>query len=366
MLKLLQHFGYFPRNVVWELTLACNLRCRHCGSRAGQARDDELPTDRGLQLCHELAELGTRRVTLGGGEPTLHHCWGMYASTLVQLGVRVTMTTNGLHWDRQLARRAQAFGLESVCFSIDGLKQTHEHMRRVPGHFEQLLRALTICRDMKIPATVITTVTRGNLGELEDLHRLLGEYGVRSWQIQLGNPTGCMEDHPELVIAPEDVLEVVPLVARMRREGKRPRIFAGDNIGYYGGCEPDLRNTKATVPFWAGCRAGCQVLGIESNGTVKGCLSLPSSLNQVDDFVEGSVADRPLAEIWNSLNAFSYNRAFKLDDLGGFCRTCDYAEICRGGCFWTSYAHTRGQRDNPYCYYRQLKLKQQRQAEEQG
>ncbi len=366
MKKLLQQIGYQPRTVVWELTLRCNLNCRHCGSRAGRARADEMPTPRALRLCHELADLGCRRLTLGGGEPTLHPDWGMLAATLVQRGVRVNMTTNGLNWSRTLAQQIQAFGLESVCFSVDGLRETHEYVRRVPGHFDQIIDAFHMCRSMGLAFSVITTINRRNLGELEALRAIFARAGVRSWQLQVGNPTGNMDDHRDLVIEPEDLLEVVPLVARMRRETKRPRIYVGDNVGYYGGLEQDLREQKALVPFWSGCRAGCQVLGIESNGNIKGCLSLPSSLNHVDDFVEGNVAERPLAEVWNKPGAFAYNREFERDDLGGFCRTCEYAEICRGGCFWTSYAHTRGQRDNPYCYHRQVIERDRRAAEAQA
>ena len=33
-----------PVFVVWELTLGCNLKCLHCGSRAGQRRAGELDT----------------------------------------------------------------------------------------------------------------------------------------------------------------------------------------------------------------------------------------------------------------------------------------------------------------------------------
>jgi hypothetical protein len=33
-----------PVYAVWEVTLACDLACRHCGSRAGRARPDELTT----------------------------------------------------------------------------------------------------------------------------------------------------------------------------------------------------------------------------------------------------------------------------------------------------------------------------------
>lgn len=29
-----------PVHVVWEITLACNLKCSHCGSRAGKVRPE--------------------------------------------------------------------------------------------------------------------------------------------------------------------------------------------------------------------------------------------------------------------------------------------------------------------------------------
>jgi sulfatase maturation enzyme AslB (radical SAM superfamily) len=50
--------------------------------------------------------------------------------------------------------------------------------------------------------------------------------------------------------------------------------------------------------------------------------------------------------------------------LGGFCATCAYAEICRGGCTWTCYAEKGFVRDNPYCYWRQLHEQKAREAGE--
>ena len=41
MLAFLKRLGFRPYQVVWELTLACNMNCRHCGSRAGKPRPDE-------------------------------------------------------------------------------------------------------------------------------------------------------------------------------------------------------------------------------------------------------------------------------------------------------------------------------------
>src|ERR1700691_6045240 len=60
-----------PVYAVWEITLRCDLACRHCGSRAGRARPDELSTPEALDLVRQMAELGVKHVTLIGGEASL-------------------------------------------------------------------------------------------------------------------------------------------------------------------------------------------------------------------------------------------------------------------------------------------------------
>ena len=60
---------------VWEITLRCDLACRHCGSRAGHGRPDELTTAECLDVVRQLAELGTREVAIIGGEAYLRDDW---------------------------------------------------------------------------------------------------------------------------------------------------------------------------------------------------------------------------------------------------------------------------------------------------
>jgi len=43
---------------VWELTLACNLRCKHCGSIAGSKRPDELSLDECMRVPASWWSLG--------------------------------------------------------------------------------------------------------------------------------------------------------------------------------------------------------------------------------------------------------------------------------------------------------------------
>src|SRR5688500_6219752 len=53
-----------PIYVVWHITLRCDLACRHCGSRAGHVRGDELDAAECLDLVRQMAELDVKEVTL--------------------------------------------------------------------------------------------------------------------------------------------------------------------------------------------------------------------------------------------------------------------------------------------------------------
>lgn len=352
MLSLIQKLGYFPRTAVWELTLGCNLCCRHCGSRAGRPRDHELTEEEAFRLADELVDLGLERITLSGGEPTMSPYWVELGARLVQAGVKVNLISNGMGWSGDHARRAKDAGFESAAFSVDGFAQAHDYIRDVAGAFDHVLEAFAACRAAGLPVGVVTTVYRHNLKDLRALRGFLREQGVRSWQVQIGNPAGNMKDHPDLVIVPRDLLEIVPELAALRREAEKPDIYIGDNVGYFGPYEKDLRDTGREIDFWLGCRAGLQVIGIESDGGIKGCLSLPSELNQEDRFLEGNVRERSLTDIWCDPDAFAYNRQFTVARLSGFCGTCKYNEVCRGGCLWTSFSHSGDRYENPFCYYR--------------
>jgi len=355
MIELLERLGYVPRFCVWELTLACNLRCLHCGSYAGDRRPDELSYEECLSVADQLAALGCEKVTLGGGEPTMHPQWDELGKRLVDRGVRVNIISNGWHWTPQHVEKARAAGLTNVAFSLDGFEEAHDKVRR-EGSYRRVVDAIDLSVAAGMPTSAITHINTFNYRGLRELRAFLAEHKVSSWQLQPGNPSGTMCEHHELVIKPEDLLWLVPLIAEMCTESDKPIICAADNVGYYGKHEKALRDRGARIDFWIGCRAGCQVIGIESNGNIKGCLSLPSARHGRDLFLEGNLRDRSLAEIWTAPEAFAYNRKFRVEQLAGFCAVCRYRDICRGGCSWTAYSHTSSRFDNPYCFYRQAIL----------
>jgi radical SAM protein with 4Fe4S-binding SPASM domain len=356
MIELLQRFGYRPRFCVWELTLACDLRCKHCGSFAGTRRKDELSLEECLEVADQLAALGCEKVTLSGGEPTLHRHWHELGKRLTDQGVRVNMISNGWTWSEDRLEKARYARLQNVAFSMDGFEEAHDHVRRQDS-FARVERALETCVAGGMPVSVVTHINRLNYDQLPAFRDYLTEKSVASWQLQLGIPSGTMDEHHELVIEPGELLWLIPLIARLRTdEVERPHIFPSDNVGYFGKFEPALRDRNTQIPFWIGCRAGCQVIGIESNGNVKGCLSLPSARHGKDVFLEGNLRGESLESIWTREDAFSFNRKFSESQLAGFCGVCRYRDICRGGCAWTAYSHTANRFDNPYCFYRQAVL----------
>lgn len=333
-----------PTYVVWELTLACDLACRHCGSRAGKARAAELSLDQARDVVRQLAEMGTREVTFIGGEAYLYADWLAVVRATADAGIRCTMTTGARALDAATARAARDAGMRAMSVSIDGLAPTHDRLRAVPGSHRAAMAALGHVRAAGLETYANTQFNRLNLPEVEALAESLLDAGVQAWQVQITGPMGRAADRPDWLLQPYEMLELVPrlgaLARRFRARGSR--IVAANNLGYFGPFEAAIRG----VPF-QGCVAGLHVLGIEADGSVKGCPSLPSA-----PYVGGNLRDRPLREIWEASAPLRFARERTEDELWGRCAACYYRSVCKGGCSWT--AHTLlGRRGNmPYCYHR--------------
>ncbi|MFH2007487.1 MAG: radical SAM protein [bacterium] len=347
---------WYPRFLVWELTLACNMRCEHCGSSAGKARSDELTLDELLRVCDELGELGCERVTLLGGEPLIHPHWEKVAARILENGFRANVITNGWTLDRpELCDRIKAAELTIVGVSVDGLSESHDKLRLRPGSFDRISRGMDLLREREVPVAVPTVVTNDSLNDLEGLYGFLIEKGVKVWQLQIGNPLGRLDRNDPVIIRPERLPELFEFIMAKRGLDDGLRIDISDNVGYYGEYEDrGVRQKKpGEAPYWTGCHAGIQSMGLDSNGDVKGCQSLPST----PEYIAGNVRERPLAEIWNNPEAFPYTRQFTVELLQGYCAECRYGPLCKAGCTSAALAHSGSIGDNPMCVYRASQTK---------
>ncbi len=341
-----------PILAVWEITLACDLACRHCGSRAGRARRDELTTAECLDVVDQLADLGVFEVALIGGEAYLRDDWCQIVRRIAERGMSPIVTTGGRGLTRERAAEAAAAGLESASVSIDGIGATHDRQRGVAGSYEAALAAMDNLRAAGVGVSGNTQINRLSMPELPAILETLIERGAHSWQIQLTVAMGRAADEPDLILQPYDLLELFPALDRLADRCREADVllWPGNNVGYFGPYETKLRGTLPQGHM-ASCGAGRGGLGIESDGTVKGCPSLATA-----NWASGNVRDNRLVDIWERGGPIRYTRDRTVDDLWGFCRDCYYADVCRAGCTWTSEALLGRPGNNPMCHHRALEM----------
>jgi len=174
---------------------------------------------------------------------------------------------------------------------------------------------------------------------------------VLHWQVQIVFPGGRMKEHCLQLPLPEDLIPMARFIIREGRKFKAKKLpintFCADSMGYCSSICGEL------LPNWDGCQAGLRGIGIESDGTIKGCLSLyPEIGEEKDPFAENNIRNKSLREIWENKDGFLYNRRFDKRKVKGFCRTCKYLERCRCGCSQSAFFATGSKYENPYCLYR--------------
>ena len=59
-----------PHHMLIETTYSCPLECRHCINESGIHRTERIPSDVLIETLNKLSELGTKEITLTGGEVT--------------------------------------------------------------------------------------------------------------------------------------------------------------------------------------------------------------------------------------------------------------------------------------------------------
>lgn len=348
-----------PIYAVWELTLACDLSCRHCGSRAGSARPDELTTAEALDVVRQMAALGVKEVALIGGEVYLHEGWLDVVAEIRRTGMQSTIVTGGRGMTEERARAAASAGVQSVAVSIDGAEETHDRLRGVKGSWISAVNALRNLRVAGLQVAGNTQINRLNVRELSQVLDVLIDAGAHGWQVQLTVPVGRAADEPEVILQPYDLLELFPQLAALkaRCDAAGLKMLAGNNVGYYGPYEHALRS-YCDGKHGDACSAGKLTLGLESNGDVKGCPSLSTNA-----WVGGNVRTHSLKDIWERSTPLRHTRDRTVAELWGFCATCYYADACRAGCTWMTTSLFERPGNNPYCHHRALELRARGQRE---
>lgn len=332
---------YDLEQVVWEITWKCNAKCMHCGSDCiSVEKQNELSTAECLDIIADLKQLGTKIIYLAGGDPLCRKDFGAIAAAIKSQGMDVAFISNGLGLtDDNLAVIKVidpiAFGL-----SLDAAESyMHDYIRGRKGCFDNVISSIKKLQDMDVEVSIVSTIHKLNFSQLPKIRELLLDLGVRYWQVQYADFIGRMPANA--MITEAQFWEIAKFILDTQTNySDRINLIGADVSGYMSDFAMAIQGP------WYGCQAGMKILGIGSDGSVRGCLS-----QQFDRYIEGNVRERSLIDIWNDPEAFKYNRHFDCSMLTGYCKDCRYRFVCKGGCTVAATAK-EGCRCNPYCLYK--------------
>jgi radical SAM protein len=339
-----------PRNVYWEMTIACDLACQHCRADALPTRDPlELDGDEARALLRDIKAMGSMVILTGGDPMKRPDLFDLIEyGRSIDLPVSITPSTTPT-LTREVVRRFRELGVAAMGVSLDApTAGLHDAFRGVDGTFARSQAALAWAREFRIPVQVNTTVTTDTMPHLPALFALLRDAHappVRRWSLFLLVPVG------------RGGALGVPTAAQIEELFGWVYGIAADAPFHVGTVEaPHYRRywiqrkeaegmPAAAIAQMArrmgfGVRDGNGVIFVSHRGDVYPAGFLPHPLL-------GNVRERPLSEIYRSAPALL--RLRDMDRLTGPCGACDYRWAC-GGSRARAYAMTGdAMATDPFC-----------------
>lgn len=163
-----------PLNGTFELTPVCNMSCRMCYVRMTKAQQEAI---RPLHTAQEWLELGRIArdkgmlyLLLTGGEPFLREDFRQILSGLHQLGLIISVNTNGTLIDEQAV--AWLKKTPPVRFNITlygASNETYAHLCGNPNGFTQVTKAIRLLREAGMLVKLNCSLTPYNQQDLEDI-----------------------------------------------------------------------------------------------------------------------------------------------------------------------------------------------------
>lgn len=306
------------KQLFWECTLRCDLKCRHCGSDCKMLSEkQDMPLQDFLGVLDSVAKKCDPHkvfVIISGGEPLMRRDLEACGAAIYEKGFPWGMVTNALHLTPERYRGLLKAGMHSMTISLDGLEQDHNWMRGNEQSFQMVSQAIDMLVATKgFTFDIVTCVTRRNYEKLDEIKDFLISKGVGRWRLFTVFPVGRAASDPMMRLTDEEFRGVFDYIKRTRQEG-RIRVDYGCE-GFLGNYEGEVRNR-----FFS-CQAGVTVGSVLCDGSISACTSLRA------DYHQGNIYKDDFMDVWeNRYHPYRNREWMKKDD----CADCRYWRYCLG------------------------------------
>ena len=333
------------RSLFWECTLRCNMSCRHCGSDCKmQPAVPDMPAEDFLRVIDSITpHVDTHKtfIIITGGEALLRDDLEEVGRELYRREYPWGMVTNGYLLDERRLDSLVASGMHSITISLDGFEEQHNWIRRNTASFEKATQAIRLLAARKdLLWDVVTCVNQKNYSTLREFKDYLAELGVPGWRLFSIFPMGRAAGEPDLQLTNEQFKGMLDFIEGERLKVKGERVEQGERLkvkgerlerlkvkgegvmdvsysceGYLGEYEQRVRN------HFFYCRSGVEVASIRCDGSISGCTSVRSNMDQ------GNIYRDDFWDVWQNRFQVMRDRSWAHK---GQCADCKAWRYCEG------------------------------------
>jgi len=286
-----------PRHLpilVLMVTDKCNLRCTMCGACDYTPGDHHmLSTEEWKAVIASAATLGTRVVSLTGGEALLRKDLFDIIACARSHGMAVHLNTNGLLLSAKNVTKLRDLGVESVSISLESPEPEIHEAIRGKGTFERTVEGLRRLREgaPEIRAGLNCVVNKHNvkgIHALVDFGAAAGVHQVKFAPIHsnLQHKDKPLDEYGDMVFTEADLPALEEEVHAIENALKHTTVQSTSRH-FFAGFTQLYRPPASNFH----CYAGYAICVIDAQGNVAACFDKESNHN---------VRQNPLDVIWRS------------------------------------------------------------------
>lgn len=283
-----------PLSVGIPVTNRCNFNCIYCYGDYYNRRHRDFTTDELLRLIDELYMMGTKWITITGGEPLLRDDVDIIIDKIKQRKIICSMNSNG---SLIPAKINVVKKLDAITVSLDGIGQPNDK-NRGEGSFQRIMEGINCLKENRIPFDTVTVLTKNNVNDIDeiiDLARRL-DFMVEFNLIQYSNlKTGSQND---FCLEDETIKKVLRKLIEYKRKGY-PILYAISSREYALKWPTSYKNTfLKDIPQgfrYLKCYMGKYMCLIDGDGLVYPCSQL------IGNFPALNFLEVGFAKAWENL-----------------------------------------------------------------
>ena len=298
--------GNNMKQISVEIIHKCPNHCLHCSSFSSPFCKDIIPKENVFEIVDGAKRLGTRILSISGGEPFLHRDLVSIVEYAKKQGIKVYIYSSGIYWNEynQLSSLSQdvltelkQVGVDKIIFDLPAINENvYDRFMGTRGHYRYALESINRTKETDIFTEIHFVPTKININEIEGILSYAKEKRLDRVSFLGLVPHGRAKENVfQLYLSTEETTAL------------KEKLYAIQSDFVRIGIPLQINNEEYQ------CYAGCGKLCVRYDGKVFGCEAF-KYFNLYDDsknIIEpDSIYDRKIDQIFHDSDYLKAEKAF--------------------------------------------------------